>query len=258
MKNLMLVLIVTTVLSHGCGTHSQQSDIKARNSNSAQNKDDNMKMEMTVKKIDSDFEVTGDGSAPAWNQTEWQPLSRVNGETTYQSRIKVLYSDTGIYFLADCEDNKLTCTMTEDFDNIFKEDVIEVFLWTLQDENLYFEYEISPLEVELPILVANHEPTGFQGWRPWHYEGNRKTRKATSVRGGKKESMAEVDGWSAEFFIPFALLKGVGNVPPESGTIWRANMYRIDYDSGTTQWAWETDAGSNFHNFREFGTFVFE
>lgn len=214
-------------------------------------------MEMIVKRT-TDFEVTGDGAAPQWQAAQWHPLTRVNGDSPYAARTRILYSETGIYFLVDCEDKKLTCAMTEDFDNIFQEDVIEVFLWPDEGHNVYFEYEISPLEVELPILVSNND-VSFMGWRPWKYEGERKTRKATAVRGGPKASMADVEGWTTEFFIPFALLRGLGNVPPQSGTAWRANIYRIDYDAGEpSQWAWDKNTGGNFHNFREFGTIVFE
>ena len=133
-----------------------------------------------------------------------------------------------------------------------------MFLWPDQDENFYFEYEISPLGVELPILVGNHEGS-FMGWLPWHYEGGRKTRKATSARGGEKASMAAVDGWTVEFFIPFGLLRGLGNIPPQPGMTWRANIYRIDYDAEEpSQWAWDNAIGTNFHDFHRFGTIVFE
>ena len=39
------------------------------------------------------------------------------------------------------------------FDQLF--DVFEVFLWTDEKQPIYFEYEISPLGYELPILVPN-------------------------------------------------------------------------------------------------------
>jgi len=214
-------------------------------------------MEMTVRKT-NDFQLTGNGDAPEWQPAQWQPLTRVNGDAPYAARAKVIYSDSGIYFLVECEDRHLTCTMTEDFDDIYTEDVVEVFLWPRQDEPFYFEYEISPLGVELPILVGNHEGLGFMGWRPWKYDGDRKTRKATAVHGGEKKSMAAVQAWTAEFFIPFALLKGLGGVPPKAGDKWRANIFRIDYDNGVTQWCWEPRTGTNFHNFRQFGTFLFE
>jgi len=212
---------------------------------------------MAISKVD-DFDVTGDGTAAAWDAAEWQTVARVSAAVSdYATRCKIVYSATGIYFLADCEDRTLTCTMTEDYDNIFQEDVVEVFLWPNEEQKLYFEYEISPLEVELPILVPNCGV--YMGWLPWQYSGDRRTRKATSVRGGEKASMASVEGWSAEFFIPFALLRGLGNVPPEPGTEWRANVYRIDYDGEeAVQWAWCPDSGTDFHNYRGFGTFEFE
>lgn len=214
--------------------------------------------ELTVLKT-SDFAVTGDGRAAAWATAPWVPLARVGtGKATYATRAKVLYSDTGLYFLTDSEDRRLTCTLTEDFANIFTEDVIEVFLWPDEAQPLYLEYEISPLNVELPILVPNHGGTFF-GWRPWHYEGPRLTRRATAAQGGPKASMATVTGWSAEFFLPFALFTGLGNTPPRSGNRWRANIYRIDYDeTPASQWAWCPDTGGQFHDFGHFGTFRFE
>ena len=206
-----------------------------------------------------DFKITGDGSSRAWKNAEWQILSRVaEGKAHYPTKAKALYSSSGMYFLFDCVDKKLICNLTEDFSDIYNQDVVEVFLWPDKKQNLYFEYETSPLGVQLPILVANNKGTFF-GWRPWHFEGDRLTKVKTSVRGGRKAKMAKITGWTAEFFIPFKLLTGLGNVPPAPGTTWRANMYRIDYDQiPQSHWAWSTVTGRIFHDFHNFGIFKFE
>jgi predicted TIM-barrel fold metal-dependent hydrolase len=206
----------------------------------------------------ADFEVTGKGSAEAWKKVEWQPLhKRIADGHPYPTRIKVLYSRKGLYVLLDAADKKITATRKKDFDNLWEEDVFEVFLWPEERDPLYFEYEISPLNVELPILIPNLDGK-FLGWRPWHYEGARKTRKATSAIGGSLKPGEAVKGWNAEIFIPYDLLTPLRNVPPKSGTRWRANFYRMDYDDGkTTSWDWAR-VGSSFHEFREFGTLVFE
>ena len=147
--------------------------------------------------------------------------------------------------------------MTRDGDDLYREDVVEIFLWPDESQPLYFEYEISPLGVELPILVANHEGQ-FHGWLPWHYTGPRAVRRATSVRGGPKAAGASVEGWTAEFFVPFALFMGMGNIPPTRGSRWRANLYRIDHDQAPfSQWAWCPDTGPTFHRYSAFGTFLF-
>lgn len=204
-----------------------------------------------------DFEVTGSGEHAAWRQAEWTTLNRRQPDGhPYDTRFKMLYSSTGLYFLMEGTDRKLTATMTEDFMDLWNEDVFEVFLWTDERHPVYFEYEISPLNRELPILIPNFGGE-FLGWRPWHYERDRQTRKATSVTGGSKESHASIQGWRAEFFIPYRLLRPLQNVPPKAGTRWRANFYRVDYDDKkTTQWDWAR-VGKSFHEYQKFGDLLF-
>jgi predicted TIM-barrel fold metal-dependent hydrolase len=215
------------------------------------------KRELRVPTTD-DFEVKGDGRNEAWKKAKWEPLhKREKDGWPYETRIKVLYSKTGLYVLMDATDKKITSTMKEDFENLWTEDVFEVFLWTDERDPIYFEYEISPMNFELPILVPNLGEK-FMGWRPWHYTGKRKVRKATSAVGGTLKSGAEVKGWMAEVFIPYELLVPLRNTSPKAGTRWRANFYRMDYDEGKkTSWDWSR-VGPSFHEFEKFGTLVFE
>ncbi len=205
-----------------------------------------------IRKTD-DFAITGDGTAANWNKEKWLTLTPRDAiGSGYQTKLKLLYSDSGIYCLYQCEDRKITATLTEDFADLYNEDVVEAFFWTDETVPIYFEYELSPLNYELPILVPNIKGT-FLGWRPWHYEGRRKTKHATYItRHGN-----DVISWTAEFFIPFALLKPMTKVPPRKGTQWRANFYRIDYDKKVSQWSWQSTR-TNFHDFERFGTLLFE
>jgi hypothetical protein len=214
-------------------------------------------MSLEVPKTE-DFKVDGTGSAAGWKLARWNMLSRVGGKSSYRTRAKTLYSESGIYFLIDCEDRRLACTHTRDRADLFREDVVEVFLQPDARHPAYFEYEISPLGMELPIVILNNSGS-FHGWLPWKYVGPRRVRRATSVRGGRKAPGARVSGWTAEFFIPFELLKGFANVPPRSGARWRGNIYRIDYDEEPlTQWAWCPSTGPIFHNYRRFASIVFK
>jgi len=212
---------------------------------------------LTVRKTE-DFTITGEGTSPQWNKTEWLPITiqKSAHPTAWATRIKILYSDRGLYFLFFCEDQKITATIKEDFGALYNEDVVEVFLWPDESVPVYFEYEVSPLNYELPILVPNLNDH-FYGWKPWHYEGDRKIQHATSAQGGKKESNGSVKSWMAEFFIPYKLLQPIVTGTPKSGDRWRANLYRIDYDKGATYWSWQKTSGS-FHEFKKYGTLQFE
>jgi len=213
--------------------------------------------ELKVKPTD-DFELTGDGSAAAWKKAEWEPLhKRGDKGAAYDTKVKVLYSKTGLYVLLEGTDKKLTTTLDKDNQHLWTEDVFEVFLWTDERDPIYFEYEISPLAKELPILVPNLGGK-FRGWLPWYEGGAAKTRKATSAIGGELKSGAAVEGWRAEVFIPYELLVPLRNTPPKTGTKWRANFYRMDYDDKVqTSWDWAR-VGTSFHEYQKFGTLVFE
>ena len=212
--------------------------------------------QLTIRQVD-DFDVTGKGDHANWQKAEWTPLNRRQPDGhPYATRFKALYSATGLYVLMDADDRKLTATMAEDFMHLWTEDVFEVFLWTDERYPIYFEYEISPLNRELPIIIPNFEGK-FLGWRPWDYEGERRIRKATSTTGGAQQSGAAIQGWRAEFFIPYALLRPLQNVPPVPGTRWRANFYRMDHDDGKhTQWDWAR-VGETFHDYQKFGDLIF-
>src|SRR5664279_3396491 len=188
-----------------------------------------------------DFKITGDGKSDQWKTTGWINLYQPDpADPAYNTKVKVLYSKSGIYFLFNCGDKKLTSTMKADNLNLWEEDVVEVFLWTDENFPVYFEYELSPYNFELPIMVPNNKGT-FLGWLPWHYDGERRTRHATSVI---KENGKDISAWVAEFYIPYKLLDPLSNVPPQSGTKWRANIYRIDYDNGSEMpFVWQKVTG---------------
>lgn len=208
-----------------------------------------------VKKC-KDFKVTGDGLNDVWKSTEWINLvQQENSNSPYKTKTKVLYSETGIYFLFNCDDKKLTSTMKADNMNLWEEDVVEVFLWPDESFPVYFEYELSPHNFELPIIVPNKNGS-FLGWLPWHYDGERRIQHAVSITGGSIGS-ASISGWFAEFFIPYKLLAPLIGMPPVSGTRWRANMYRIDYDNGQVPFAWQKTTDT-FHEYKKFGVFIFE
>src|SRR5262245_53639109 len=77
--------------------------------------------ELKVKATD-DFEVTGDGSAKAWEKAEWEPLHKRNADGhPYETKVKVLYSKKGLYVLMDASDAKLSAKIDKDFENLWTE-----------------------------------------------------------------------------------------------------------------------------------------
>src|SRR5262249_16926777 len=70
-----------------------------------------------------DFALTGDGSAESWKKPQWEPLHRRGGDgPAYETRIKSLYSKTGVYFLMRATDQRITATFQQDYENLWNED----------------------------------------------------------------------------------------------------------------------------------------
>ena len=212
---------------------------------------------VVVKKT-ADFELTGDGKADNWETTQWVNMAQQKQlDIPKETKFKVLYSNTGIYFLFYSEDTSLDASILADNKHLWKEDVVEVFLWPDTSKEVYFEYELSPLNFELPLMVMNMGGQRHR-WQPWFYEDDRAILHQTAVQGGSQKSGASIKSWPGEFFIPYSLLLPMGQMPPESGTVWKANMYRMDYvNKKGMYWAWKK-IDSSFHDIHKFGALLFE
>lgn len=217
----------------------------------------------------ADFEITGSGENSAWEQAAWQSIVRRDAagqplpeESAKPTRLKLLYSSTGLYALFKGADEKLTATFDRDLANLWEEDCFELFLQPDERQPMYFEYEISPLGYELPLIIANLDGR-LSRWQPWYYDEERqgfprKVRKLTTAAGGPKQSGAAISSWTAEIFLPYNLLQPLANVPPRPGDTWRANFYRMDHDSGRAEgWSW-SPVRRSFHEYQNFGVLRFE
>src|SRR3982751_6462366 len=66
-----------------------------------------------------DFEVTGADDAAVWKDVDWLTLTPRQGNKSYATKAKLLYSDQGIYVLFHCDDEKISATNTEDFADLW-------------------------------------------------------------------------------------------------------------------------------------------
>ena len=119
----------------------------------------------------ADFNINGHGDGPSWGNAPWQELSPCpKNDSSELSRCKLLYSSQGLYVFFECEDQLLQSSGMQDGDDLYLEDVFEIFLQPDEKKPLYLEYEVSPLGAELPLLISKCEDE-FMGWSPWKYDG---------------------------------------------------------------------------------------
>jgi hypothetical protein len=138
--------------------------------------------------------------------------------------------------------------MTEYNDEIYKEEVVEVFLDDNCDLKTYIEIELSPLNTLLHYSAHNS------------LEGNillyaRKDKKVITAISRDADSCM----WSAELAIPFSEFVTAPNTPPKEEDRWLINFYRIKRPaSGEDEFtAWSPTIVRRYHTPQKFGEIVF-
>lgn len=199
------------------------------------------------------FEIDGAGSHANWNNANWINLIQLDSSSVhYPSKFKILYADSGVYVLFSGLDKKITSPYKNDFEDLFRADVFEVFFHPEPSTPIYLEYEINAYNAELVLLVPNLSKKTF-GWAPWKYTGNKKVVKKVKVH----EQNNEMYKWTAELYFPFKLFIPLQNLDVKKGTYWNANFYRLDYDdTKMVKWAWSPIVKS-FHEFEKYGVIQF-
>jgi hypothetical protein len=208
-----------------------------------------------------DFTVTGKGDNAAWNKAAWNSLTRLDsGGRNYESKFKILYSNTGIYVLFSGEDDKITTKDYNDFEAIYNGDVFEVFFHPNPKTPVYFEYEINALRKELILMLSRSEKQLFS-WAPKYpsAEEQRPIKRMVDVAGEKIEVDASIKSWAAEVFLPYSILGLLPGVPPTTGTTWYANFCRLDYDNGKmVKYSYSPRIQTSFHELDKFLSIKFE
>lgn len=203
-----------------------------------------------------DFTITGDGGHSSWTRAPWNQLVKLDsGGTKNATQFKMMYSSQGVYVLFEGDDQKITTKNYSDQDNIFNGDVYEVFFHTDPEAPVYYEYEVNALGKELALSISSLKGYGYMAWIP-----RRNTvKKEVRIRQGKPEIDASLKGWTAEIFFPYGSLGLMPNMPPSSGTTWRANFCRLDYDTGAmVKWSWSPSIKKSFHELEQFNLIRFE
>ena len=172
------------------------------------------------------------------NKSQWQscPWSDdfvdIEGDSQpkprYRTRMKMFWSDSGLYIGAEMEEPNLWATLTEHDSVIFHDNDFEVFIDPDNDGLAYAELEINALNTTWDLLLIKPYLQGGRGVDGWEIQN---LRTAVQLQGTLNDPSTIDDGWSVEIHIPWHALWEIstGEVPPKSGDLWRINFSRVQW-----------------------------
>jgi hypothetical protein len=141
----------------------------------------------------------------------------------FPTEATLVWDDVNLYVAFGCTDQDPWGRMKNRDDQLWQEEVVEVFLDPDGDGQNYAELEVSPNNVVVDLLIPNA-----------------KTLNANNIRANIPGLQTAVTrhqaGWIAEIAIPWKSLSNSGvTSAPKSGDQWRAGLYRIKRPGGATK-----------------------
>jgi hypothetical protein len=208
--------------------------------------------------------ITIDGNLSDWhgvNATQPFTLHDKNSPSTQQTRTMVVFDEQNIYFAFDVKDKNIVGTNQPHDAKLFStDDLIEVFIDPDGNGENYLEFGVNAFGNAYDYVVKCVRKN-CGGWS----DNKRFTLKnieiKTSVIGSINNSKDIDTGFIVEIKLPFLALRDIAGgqfVKPTNNTIWRVNMFRIDYGNTPIEYqSWVPHNSFGFHQPDKFGYFHF-
>ena len=171
---------------------------------------------------------------------------------------QAVWDDNAIYFAFSISDTDVKSNYTNQDDKLFNnDDLVEIFLDFDGTGKDYLELGVSAANVNYDLTACPAITCG--GWYGSGLNGyDVAGLETTAIVNGTLNNSADTDqGYVIEVKIPFSGLTSAPDAnfsTPQVGTIWKGNVYTIDYNTGAAvdqandYLSWSTLNSFGFHN----------
>jgi len=209
--------------------------------------------------IVEDLKIDGLLDEPAWNKAQEVALllTDTEEEPEYPTEVKLLWNNNNLYIGFFCIDPEVWATIDKRDGDLYKEEVVEVFISADADLSTYLELEVNPLNAlfDASILNAKDKNQGISVRRDWD---SKDIKHAVKIDGELNSRQGTDTSWTCEIAVPLKDFPTAPNYPPKPGDIWRFNLYRIDHRKDKSEYsAWSTTGKIDFHIPQRFGYLEF-
>ena len=167
-------------------------------------------------------------TACPWSDDFVDILGAAGPVPRYRTRMKMFWSNHGLYIGAEMEEPHLWATLTEHDSVIFQDNDFEVFIDPDGDFQLYGELEVNALNTTWDLLLVKPYRDGGPAINGWEIKG----LKTAVHLDGTLNNPSDIDkGWSIEIFLPWPALQEISKVPspPHPEHKWRINFSRVQW-----------------------------
>ncbi|HIA05033.1 MAG TPA: hypothetical protein EYN06_08685 [Myxococcales bacterium] len=216
--------------------------------------------EMHVRKAISPIVIDGKLDETAWRAAVSSPaFKRPDGtqaNSSMHTRVKLLWDDEALYVGFQVRDKAPTSKFTKRDEELWRSDVVEVYLDPGADMKNYVELQVSPKNIIFDALFKERRKPDWKDARSWNLRGMK-----SAVQAGILPGRAKHQGWTVEIAVPWSGLADAQGAKPKPNTRWKANFFRIDAPGDFNHLvSWSSvsdDRRPDFHNLKRAGYLIF-
>ncbi|UZH56691.1 carbohydrate-binding family 9-like protein [Salinimicrobium tongyeongense] len=175
--------------------------------------------------------IDGKADEKSWNEAVFSDeFVDIEGykKPKFQTRMKMLYDDTYLYFYAKMEEPHIWGTLKQRDTVIFYNNDFEIFIDPDGDTHNYLEFEVNALNTVWDLFISKpyREPGHIVD--SWDIQG---LKSAVFIKGSLNNPTDEDAFWSVEVAIPWDVLTEANThtgIPKNE--FWRINFSRVNWD----------------------------
>jgi uncharacterized repeat protein (TIGR03806 family) len=202
--------------------------------------------------------IDGEGNEKVWESAATLSNFRMawlgaEGEQQRSAtRAKILWDRDYIYFWAELEDSDLQSLVKERDGKTWDDDVFEVFVKPSVTHSGYYEFHVTPGNVQMDLFIPQRGPNAYSLYR----SADSFDFKSAVRLDGTLENRSDIDrGWEVEFAVAWKDFQPTGG-RPEPGERWTFSLCRYDYSSGQNEPHLTSIAPLKRKSFHDFEHFV--
>ena len=160
-----------------------------------------------------------------------QILSQANEiNSKHEAKCKMLWDNDFLYVYAKFREPDLWASITTHDASVFQDNAFEMFIAPDGTTYNYFEFQINALGTVWDLFMPKPYRNGGKGLTSWDIKG---LQKAVHLDGTLNNPADKDKSWSMELAVPFSSVHMNGSRHPASGTIWRMNFSRVQWELDT-------------------------
>ena len=163
---------------------------------------------------------------PVTFQMAWLPEGKQTPPR--QTKARLLWDDSYLYFAAEMEDTDVFANVTEQDGPLWTNDVFELFFKPSRENQGYYEFEINAANAKFDMFLPSRGSGGTSRHvkeRDFHIESR------VAVHGTLNDWSDKDKGWTVEGRIPWSDFSPTGG-RPAVGDTWLHALCRYDFSVG--------------------------